>query len=68
MDVAIFREQKAIGVGMIMRDEAAQVVGCHMRRINGFGSSTEAEVIGIRETVLWFEDKKGGPSNCGDGC
>ena len=41
---------------MILRDEAAHVVGCHMRRINGFGSSTEAEVICTREVVLWLED------------
>ena len=58
VDAAIFCEQKAIGVGMIMRNEAAQVVGCHMRRINGFGSSTKAEAIGIREVVLWLEDKR----------
>ena len=37
MDVAIFREQKGIGVGMIMRDEAAQVVGCHMKRKEIYG-------------------------------
>ena len=35
IDAALFQEQKAIGVGMVLRDTFGQILGFNLRRFNG---------------------------------
>ena len=55
---ALFQEQKAIGVGMVLRDTFGQVLGCNLRHFNGVCQPKEAEVIGVREALDWIRERQ----------
>ena len=69
MDAAIFQEQQAIGVGMILRNKMGHAVGCNLQRTNGLCLPKEAKPIYRGEgsnNLAHIEICK--LCNCGDGC
>ena len=51
VDDALFFEENAIGVGMVLKDSHGTVVDHKLRRINGLCQPKEAESISVKEDL-----------------
>ena len=45
---------QSIGVGMVLRNEYGEVVGCQSKHVRGRLPPKEAETVALREAILWM--------------